>query len=81
MVAASPKAKVSHESQLVKAIHSALNQNPHLATRTLRIETGEGAVRLHGRVESFFEKQIAQEVVRRLDGVTRVENLLQVAWA
>ena len=69
------------KSSLADAVESALVGNPYLASRKLKIEEGNGAIRIHGRVETFFEKQMAQEVVRRLDGVERVENMLQVAWA
>ncbi|MEO1497212.1 MAG: BON domain-containing protein [Planctomycetota bacterium] len=67
---------------LANRVHSALTESPYLvAARQLRVEAGEGRVSLHGHVSSFFEKQMAQEVARRLDGVDRVENLLTVAWA
>jgi osmotically-inducible protein OsmY len=47
----------------------------------LKVEAREGVVRLEGAVRSFFHKQMAQEVIRRLDGVERVENHLRVQWA
>ncbi|QDV73580.1 BON domain-containing protein [Botrimarina mediterranea] len=63
------------------AVTAALASSPYVApTARLRIEAGDGRVRLHGDVGTFFEKQMAQEVVRRIDGVQQVENLLQVAW-
>ena len=46
----------------------------------LRVEAREGVVRLEGAVRSFFHKQMAQETIRRLDGVERIENCLQVEW-
>jgi osmotically-inducible protein OsmY len=72
---------VAEASPLASIVHRALHQSPYLAGNRVRVETGEGEVRLHGHVGSFFEKQMAQEVVRRLDGVERVENLIQVVWA
>ncbi len=60
---------------------SALTSSPYLATTRVRIEAGDGEVRLHGHVGSFFEKQMAQEAVRQLDGVERIENLLEVDWS
>lgn len=39
-----------------------------------------GIVVLHGRVKSFFQKQMAQEALKRLDGVERVINELEVEW-
>lgn len=67
---------------LARRVHDALERSPYLgAAQQLRVEEGDGRICLHGRVGSFFEKQMAQEVVRRLDGVEKVDNLLTVAWA
>ncbi len=65
---------------LVEQVQSALNRNPYFPTRKLRVEAADGHVRIEGTVGSFFQKQMAQEVVRRLDGVERVVNQLQVSW-
>jgi osmotically-inducible protein OsmY len=45
------------------------------------VETADGRVTLKGNVRSFFQKQMAQEAVRRVDGVERIDNLLEVNWA
>ncbi|MEZ6074817.1 MAG: BON domain-containing protein [Pirellulaceae bacterium] len=39
-----------------------------------------GIVVLHGRVGSFFQKQMAQESLKRLAGVEKVINELEVDW-
>ena len=31
-------------------------------------------------MSTFFQKQMAQEAIRRVDGVEQIENLLQVNW-
>lgn len=67
-------------SPLHTAVSSAISASPYLGGSHVRIEAGNGKVRLHGDVGTFFEKQMAQEVVRRIDGVDKIENLLQVAW-
>jgi osmotically-inducible protein OsmY len=66
---------------LAEQVHSALRRNPYLPARKLRVEEADGHVRIEGTVGSFFQKQMAQEVVRRLDGVERVVNQLQVSWS
>jgi osmotically-inducible protein OsmY len=38
----------------------------------------EGVLTLRGRVSSFYLKQVAQELIRRLDGVGEVNNHLVV---
>jgi hypothetical protein len=67
-------------SPLVDQVHGALSRSPYISARDFRIEAEEGVVRLEGAVRSFFHKQMAQEVIRRLDGVERVVNCLQVTW-
>jgi osmotically-inducible protein OsmY len=59
-------------------VTAALRKAPHLTGRNLRSHTCDGHVVLHGAVHSFFEKQMAQEVVRRIDGVQRIANELTV---
>ena len=39
----------------------------------------EGVLTLRGRVSSFYLKQVAQELIRRLDCVEEVNNRLEVA--
>lgn len=68
------------DAPLREAVTEALQSSPYVGGSRLRIEAGGGRVRLHGDVGTFFEKQMAQEVVRRIDGVDVVENHLQVAW-
>ncbi len=65
---------------LAVRIDSAIFGNPHLAGQTVRIEMRPGRVVLRGVVPSFYQKQIAQEVVRAIEGVERVENRLDVDW-
>ena len=36
---------------------------------------------LEGDVDSYYDKQLLQEVVRRIEGVEEIENRLLVEWA
>src|ERR1700722_16175500 len=65
---------------LDKLVAEALNQSPHFSRRQVRFETQEGDVVLRGTVSSYYHKQMAQEVLRRVDGVRRIENQLEVDW-
>jgi osmotically-inducible protein OsmY len=65
---------------LDKLVDEALNQSPHFSRRQVRFETREGAVVLRGTVSSYYHKQMAQEILRRVDGVLRIENRLEVDW-
>lgn len=61
-------------------VHTALAANPHLAQRRLQLEAHRGRVVLKGIVSSYFQKQMAQEAVRHVEGVESIENQLEVTW-
>ena len=65
---------------LIEQVQGALSRSPYVSPRDLRVHAAQGVVRLEGAVRSFFHKQMAQETIRRLDGVERIENCLQVTW-
>lgn len=65
---------------LFERIHDALSTNPYLPGRQVEVEANEGRVVLKGSVKSFFQKQMAQEAIRRIDGVETIDNLLEVNW-
>ncbi len=59
-------------------VHDAMKNNPYISRRKLSCEANGGRVILRGRVHSFFQKQMAQETVRRIDGIVSIENRLEV---
>ena len=61
-------------------VEDTLSSNPYLAQQKLRLEADRGRVVLRGVVNSFFQKQMAQEAVRYIEGVEEVENNLEVNW-
>jgi osmotically-inducible protein OsmY len=65
---------------LFDQVQGALSSSPYLSSREVQVETSNGHVRLQGTVGTFFQKQMAQELVRRIDGVQMIENRLQVNW-
>ncbi len=67
------------EIPLDDKVLTALERNPYLARRSLRFETLEGRVTLRGVVRSYFQKQMAQEALRHVDGVQEIANELEVA--
>jgi osmotically-inducible protein OsmY len=62
-------------------VMSALDRNPYLSRRTLRFETHEGRVILRGEVNTFFQKQMAQESLKQVEGIDEISNELEVTWA
>ena len=69
------------DSTLASRLDEAIQTNPHVSGRTLRFETDGSRVVLHGAVKSYFQKQMAQEAIRRVEGVEQIENCLEVLWA
>lgn len=49
--------------------------------RAIALCGGKGRVVLMGKVPSYYEKQLAQEFVRRFDGVEQIDNRLEVCYA
>jgi osmotically-inducible protein OsmY len=68
------------DSSLATRISSAIQKNPHLSRRKVQFEAQNGRVVLRGTVPTYYQKQMAQEALRRLDGVEHIENNLEVAW-
>jgi osmotically-inducible protein OsmY len=67
--------------QLADLARTALEQSPHLARKQLRLEARKGRIILRGTVASYYQKQMAQETLRKVDGVEEIENHLQVHWS
>ena len=57
---------------------TALEGNPYLSRRNLRFENSEGRITLRGVVRSYYQKQMAQEALRELEGIEEIYNELEV---
>jgi osmotically-inducible protein OsmY len=68
------------DTSLDSLVSTALQESPYLSGRQLRFETQDGRVVLRGTVSSYYQKQMAQETLRRVDGVSHIENHLEVNW-
>ena len=55
-----------------------LRSNPYLALKNLSCDCQEGVLVLRGCLPSYYLKQVAQEVVARLEGVQAIDNQIQV---
>lgn len=69
------------ELRLNGLIQTAIDENPHVPVRHLRFETREGHVTLNGEVTSYFQKQMAQEALRQVEGIEEIHNELDVVWS
>ncbi len=71
--------KAGERSDLVERIEKALSRNPYVPKRRLRIETHAGRVVVRGVVQSYFQKQMVQETLRKVEGIEEICNELEVA--
>ena len=76
----SERDEMRNVEKLKDRVETILSTNPYLAQQKLQLETQRGRVVLRGVVNSFFQKQMAQEAVRHVEGVEEVENNLEVDW-
>ena len=67
-------------SELHMRVTKALARNPYLARRRVRAEASEGRVRLEGVVGTYYQKQMAQELLRKIEGVGEIDNRIEVTW-
>jgi osmotically-inducible protein OsmY len=67
-------------SELILRVDRAIKQNPHLNGNRVYFQEAAGVVVLHGKVATFFQKQMAQETLKRLEGVEKIINQLEVDW-
>jgi osmotically-inducible protein OsmY len=63
---------------LIHRVDSALRKSPHLVGRNLILEAEDGLVILRGTVDNFYQKQMAQEAIRRVEGILQIQNRLEV---
>jgi hypothetical protein len=59
----------------------ALSSSPIFDLRGLQVDYLDGSLLLTGRVETFYHKQLAQEVVRNVADGVRVVNDVAVEYA
>jgi osmotically-inducible protein OsmY len=66
---------------LSQRVEHAIVHNPHLNGCNIHYQTDDaGKLTIEGEAETFFAKQMAQEILRRVKGVQRIENELTVDW-
>jgi osmotically-inducible protein OsmY len=87
-VAPSPKssrpffhnAQVSQDDQPLEDVRSALGASGYVVLTRVEVFVVEGVVMLSGVLPSYYMKQVAQTVVRKLEWVRRIENRCQVRY-
>ncbi|NLY00647.1 MAG: BON domain-containing protein [Rhodopirellula sp.] len=78
MIVRQASSRKSGQESITEKARRRLNNSSHLAIRKVICRHHEGALLLHGRVSSYYFKQLAQEAVRDLDGVEEIINCIEV---
>ena len=68
------------EPALQTRVDTVLKGNPYLPGRKLHFEAHQGKVVIRGTVGTYYQKQMAQELLRGIEGVDHIENQLEVSW-
>ena len=63
---------------IVEVAMERLRDSPYKAMRRVSCECEHGVLFLRGRLFSFHEKQVAQEAVAGISGMTQVVNEIEV---
>lgn len=63
---------------MAEAARLRLRSSPYRALRAISCDCSHGVLLLSGRLASFYYKQLAQEAVARVDGVSAVVNRIEV---
>ncbi len=76
----SPSANRQSASGQVQRILQTLRQSPYSAHRRLCVLEEQGQIVLQGQVESYFHKQMAQELARRCWPQAKIDNRIEVCY-
>jgi osmotically-inducible protein OsmY len=70
-----------HARKVTEVAEECLQKSPYRTVRSVSCQYEGGALVLRGRLPSFYHKQLAQEAVLDVQGVTRVVNETEVTPA
>ena len=68
----------AHSRGIAEAATERLQNSPYQAVRRVLCECDHGILFLRGQLFCFHQKQIAQEAVAKVKGVTQVRNEIEV---
>ena len=69
---------IADTNNFEERVDAAIYCSPYLPGRKLRVIADSGCVTLSGVVDSYYQKQMAQETLLRIDGVQAIDNRLEV---
>ena len=70
---------IVHEAHdLNHQVHFVLSRDPYIGRRDVTYEVIDQDVFLSGCVTTYYQKQMAQESLRKIEGISRIVNQLSV---
>ena len=63
---------------VLEQIVNVIIHHSHLKQRKIFFQNDNGKITINGLVKSWYEKQLAQEAVRNIEGVVLIDNQLSV---
>jgi hyperosmotically inducible protein len=78
LVGAPARASAAPDSWITAKTKVALMTSKGISSSAINVDTVDGVVTLHGKVNSTDEKAKAESEARKIDGVKEVRNLLQI---
>jgi hypothetical protein len=74
--------RIDEAHDLQFRVHLVLARSPYVGRRGIQCEiVDENIVILKGSVLTYYQKQMAQESLRKLEGIGRITNELAVAYS
>ncbi len=75
-----PTAASAPTATVESLVQQQLQQSGYVELRAIDCNVSAGTVQLNGQLPSFYLKQTAQELVRRVAGVRGIRNHVQVVY-
>jgi osmotically-inducible protein OsmY len=72
-----PTIRIS-DQKIEDKVKSAILRDPYLESYAISVNVNNGVVKLHGTVDTYFEKAEADDVASRVEGVIMIDNNLGV---
>ncbi len=69
-----------HGGDVAEQAQERLRAVPCISLHHVRCQYRQGRLSLQGQVESYYQKQLAQEALARLEGVVQIVNELEMSW-
>jgi len=72
------RSRVDDSEDVANSVQKSLVGSAYCVLRTLSLCYERGVLFLRGQLPTYFHRQLAQEAVRRIEGVTRIINQIEV---